>query len=177
MRPTWKCAVAVALAAVHIAGGAQVESSKKQPAKPKFYYWHNWTDMNGVSHLAHCSVSSFELRSIEPPADAQWQAQQPESKSQVVFTEQPIGWKGSWHEEPKVQWMVPLQGRVFVQAMDGKRVELGPGEVLLAEDQNTKSDAQGHKGHLDGNVGSGAVRLLLIQSSEQPTINQPCRFK
>jgi hypothetical protein len=36
--------------------------------------------------------------------------------------------------------------------MDGKRVEMGPGEVFFGEDQNTKADVQGHKGHFSGTI-------------------------
>jgi hypothetical protein len=61
--------------------------------------------------------------------------------------------------------------------MDGTRVNLGPGDVSVGEDQNTKPDAKGHKGHLAGNVSSGAVALMVIQLAETPTVNQPCRFK
>jgi len=40
-----------------------------------------------------------------------------------------------------------------MEAMDGTRVELGPGDVSLGEDQNTKEDAQKRKGHRSGNIG------------------------
>jgi hypothetical protein len=63
---------------------------------------------------------------------------------------QPSGWKGVWHQESKVYWIVTLTGKWFVEAMDGVRVELGPGDVSLGEDQNTKEDAQGRKGHRSG---------------------------
>ncbi len=50
---------------------------------------------------------------------------------------QPSGWKGVWHRESKVDWIVTLAGKWFVEAMEGTRVELGPGDVSLGEDQNT----------------------------------------
>ena len=56
---------------------------------------------------------------------------------------------------------MPLQGSWFVEGQDGKRVEMGPGTVFLGEDQNTKPDAQGRKGHLSGNVGDGPVTLMI----------------
>jgi hypothetical protein len=50
-------------------------------------------------------------------------------------------------------------------------------QPLVGEDLNTKADAQGHRGHLSGNVGDGPVTLMVIQLAEPATINQPCRFK
>src|SRR5271166_146458 len=93
------------------------------------------------------------------------------------FTVQPPNWKGSWHEDPRVQWVVPLNGSWFVEAQDGQRVEMGPGVVFLGEDQNTKPDAQGRKGHLSGNVGDGAVTLIVVQTDAKPTVAQPCHAK
>jgi hypothetical protein len=61
--------------------------------------------------------------------------------------------------------------------MDGKRVEMGPGEVLFGEDQNTKSDVQGHKGHYSGTVGSKPCVLMVVQLKDKPTIDQPGHFK
>jgi hypothetical protein len=155
----------------------QPQNTSQNPLGPRVFYWHNWTDNNGVSHLTKCSVSSFVLQSMSPPADPQYQARQPEGSAQVILTVQPKGWKGTWHENPSVQWIVPLQGTWFVEAMDGTRVELGPGDVSIGEDQNTKANASGHKGHLSGNVSDGPVTLMVLQLAETPTVNQPCHFK
>ena len=144
---------------------------------PVFAYWHAWTDANGVSHMAKCRITEFNLKSMSMPADPQWQARQPRVEAQVLFTVQPAGWRGAWHENPKVQWIIPLAGTWFVEAMDGSRVEMGPGEVSLGEDLNTKEDARGHRGHLSGNVGSGSVTLMIVQLAEEPTLNRPCRFR
>jgi hypothetical protein len=164
---------------VGVLSSAAQDTTAKQlgSPRPKFSYWHNWTDRNGVSHMTKCPVTSFDLKSMSPPAGPQWQARQPQSGAQVIFTQQPAHWNGAWHEDPMVQWIVPLKGSWFVEAMDGTRVTLGPGDVSLGEDQNTRPDAQGHKGHLARNVGSGPVTLMVIQLDEPPTINQPCRFK
>lgn len=123
--------------------GASAQSTNPQPPKPDFWYWDNWTDNAGLSHMTRCPVTSFDLKSMSPPADPQFQAKQPQGSAQVILTEQPAGWKGAWHEDPKPQWMIPLKGTWFVQAMDGQRVNLGPGDVSLGEDQNTKPDVKG----------------------------------
>lgn len=151
--------------------------SAAEPKPPVITYWHNWTDTNGVSHMTRCEMRDFKLQSMSKPADPQWQDRQQNTGATVIFTVQPANWNGTWHEDPKVQWIIPLKGTWFVEAMDGKRVELGPGDVSLGEDQNTRPDAQGRKGHLSGNVGDGAVTLMVVQLDVTPTINQPCRFK
>jgi hypothetical protein len=148
-----------------------------KPKPPVFTYWHNWTDSNGVSHMTKCEMRNFILQSMSKPADPQWQTRQKSGIARVIVTVQPDGWKGTWHQDPKVQWIIPLKGTWFVEAMDGTRVELGPGDVSVGEDLNTRPDAKGHVGHLSGNVSEGPVTLMVVQFAEQATINQPCRFK
>lgn len=74
----------------------------------------------------------------------------------------------------------PLKGRWWVRAMDGTRIEMGPGDILFGEDQGVRplSDGpyKGKKGHDAGNVGDDEVTLLVIQSASPPEINKPCRY-
>ena len=103
-----------------------------------------------MSHLTRCALSKFELQSLSPPAAPEWANRQASGTASLITVVQPSGWKGVWHQESKVYWIVTLTGKWFVEAMDGVRVELGPGDVSLGEDQNTKEDAQGRKGHRSG---------------------------
>ena len=91
--------------------------------------------------------------------------------SEEIVTVFPVGWVGTWHENPKPQWIIPLSGRWFVKTMDGKRVEMGPGEISFGEDQKTKRDAEGHKGHVSGSIGNRPALLMLVQFSDPPTID------
>jgi hypothetical protein len=157
----------------------QTESSSlpEHPTPPTITYWHVWTDQDGISHQSRCQLQDFILKSISPPASPQWLDQMQQSGATVVFTVQPVGWVGSWHENPHPQWIIPLSGRWFVETMDGQRVEMGAGEISFGEDQNTKANAQGHKGHLSGTVGDVPCVLMIVQLQETPTIGQACRFK
>ena len=92
----------------------------------------------------------------------------------MLVVVQPVGWVGEWHENPKPQWIIPLSGRWFVETMDGKRVEMGPGEVSFGGDQNTKPDAQGRKGHRSGTVGNQPSVNLIVQLEKDPFAGQPC---
>lgn len=170
--------ILVAIAVCVVGSSLCVAQQASVPlAKPNLWYWHIWTDKHGESHLTHCRITRFDLKSMAAPAQPQFQARQAASNAQVIFTTQPANWKGTWHEDPKVQWVIPMQGTWFIEAMDGKRVNLGPGDVLLGEDQNTKTDAKGHKGHLSGNVGSGPVNLMVVQLAVKPTIDEACHIR
>ena len=147
------------------------------PTPPKVGYWHVWTDDKGVSHQTREQLGAFELKSIEPPASPQWLDKLKAEGATIVVTVQPVGWRGEWHENPHPQWIIPLSGRWFVETMDGQRVEMGPGEISFGEDQNTHPDPRGHKGHLSGTVGDVPSILMIVQLADQPTVNQPARWK
>lgn len=142
-----------------------------QPAEPPSVpYWHVWTDEHGVSHQSQCWAKNFISKSISPPAAPQWQDQVAAGEAVVLISVQPVGWTGTWHENPKPQWVIPLSGRWFVETMDGQRVEMGPGEISFGQDQGTKANEKGQKGHLSGTVGDEPAVLMIVQLvSPQPS--------
>jgi hypothetical protein len=142
---------------------------------PRIPYWHLWTDAEGVSHLNRCVMSAFKLQSMQPPADPQWQGVRKHGAMTVLFTVQPVGWLGAWHENPKPQWVIPLSGRWFVEAMDGTRVEMGPGEVSFGGDQNCR-ERNGKRGHLSGTSGSEPATLMVVQFDSEAPPSSPCAF-
>lgn len=178
---------ALALAAVVLAGTAwNRRSSAQEPAastpagtvagkgKPTVPYWHVWVDDNGVSHQKRCKLSDFEFASNSKGAAPSWIDKQSTPGTNVVILVLPVGWVGEWHENPKPQWIIPLSGRWFVETMDGKRVEMGPGELSFGGDQNTKPDAQGRRGHRSGTVGSQPCVTMLVQLEKDPFTSRPC---
>ncbi len=72
-------------------------------ASPSFAYWHVWTDGQGVSHQQKCEIRNFVLESIEPPASPQWLRRLRTEGASVVISVLPVGWVGTWHENPKPQ--------------------------------------------------------------------------
>jgi len=134
---------------------------------PSTSYWHLWTDEAGVSHQRYCRLTEFEQHSVGGAA-AQWNDVQARGEATVVFTVQPVGWIGEWHENPAPQWIVPLSGRWFVEAMDGSRVEMGPGELSFGEDQGCRTDSQGRRGHRSGTVGDAPAHLMTVQLHVAP---------
>ncbi len=161
----------------HERKASQSNNSPENPTSPTIDYWHVWTDHDGVSHQSRCQIQDFTLKSISPPASPQWLDNLKQVGGTITFTVLPVGWIGSWHENPKPQWIIPLSGCWFVETMDGQRVEMGAGEISFGEDQGTKADAQGHKGHLSGTVGDAPAVLVIVQFEETPTVGQPCRFR
>jgi hypothetical protein len=146
--------------------------SADQQAPPTLDYWYVWTDENGVSHQSRRQTQNFKLNSISPPASPQWLGQLKQKGGTVSFTVMPVGWVGTWHENPKPQWIIPLSGRWFVETMDGQRVEMGVGEISFGADQNTRPNDQGHRGHLSGTVGNEPAVLMLVQFDTMPPMEE-----
>jgi hypothetical protein len=144
---------------------------------PSVPYWHVWTDDDGVTHQTRCQARNFVSKSISLPAAPQWQDEVASGEAVVLISVQPVGWIGEWHENPKPQWIIPLSGRWFVETMDGQRVEMGPGDISFGEDQGTKPNEKGQRGHLSGTVGDEPAVLMIVQLLSPPTRSSPCRFE
>jgi hypothetical protein len=150
-------------------------SAPREGESPKVGYWHLWTDNQGISHQVRCELDRFELRGVGNAAP-QWNDRQERSDATVVVTVQPVGWVGDWHENPAPQWIVPLSGRWWVESMDGTRIEMGPGELSLGEDQDSIADATGRKGHRSGTIGDQSAVLMTIQLHVEP-VHVPGHFR
>jgi hypothetical protein len=144
--------------------------------KPKVSYWHLWTDDDGVSRQTRCSMEHFELKSIQPQAAPQWQGGKANGTMTTMVTVLPVGWMGAWHENPRPQWIIPLSGRWFVEAMDGTRAEFGPGELSFGGDQNCR-EIDGRCGHKSGTVGDAPAVLMIVQLEDVPAPGTPCGFR
>jgi len=144
-------------------------------SKPTVPYWHLWTDADGISHQQRCALTQFELKSIQPPASAQWQGQRSSGAMTTLVTVLPVGWSGAWHENPKPQWIVPLTGRWFVESMDGTRVEMGCGELSFGADQGCR-ELHGRHGHQSGTVGDVPAVLMIIQLDTAGPASAPCHW-
>ena len=144
--------------------------------RPTLSYWHLWTGADGISRLAQCTMTEFEMKSMNAPADPQWQGKSFTGKMTTMVTVQPVGRIGAWHENPKPQWIVPLSGRWFVEAMDGTRIEMGPGEISFGGDQNCL-EVDGKRGHRSGTLGEAPAVLMVVQLEEVSAPLSPCEFR
>ena len=134
--------------------------------KPSVPYWHICTGTDGASRITQCFLTQWEYKGVGP-ADPQWNNQQKRSEATAVFTVQPVGWVGEWHENPAPQWICVMSGRWWVESMDGTRVEMGPGELMLGEDQSCR-ETDGRKGHKSGTIGDEPCVLLCMQLHVPP---------
>jgi hypothetical protein len=141
---------------------------------PTIFYWHLWTDQSGISHFTETELTEFEFKGVGG-ADPQWNDKQKKSEATVVFTVQPVGWVGEWHENPSPQWILPISGRWWVEAMDGTRREFGPGDLQLGEDQDCQT-IEGKRGHRSGTIGDEPAVLMCVQLHVAPT-KSPGHFK
>jgi hypothetical protein len=173
------CTITVSMSMITGVYAQQTRQSQRQQdtGKPGVPYWHVWTDENGVSHQDRCELSDFMFESISSGAAPSYIDRLSSPGKHVVILYLPVGWVGEWHENPAPQWIVPLSGRWFVETMDGKRVEMGPGELSFGNDQNTKPDAQGRRGHRSGTVGDLPSVIMLVQVDQVPVNSRPCQLK
>ncbi len=159
---------------ISMAGLAMAGTAEGQETVP---YWHVWVDNDGVSHQKRCVLRSFEKTTFDPPAPPLWLDRIDAPGASVAFAIQPVGWQGTWHRNPKPQWIIPLSGRWYVETMDGVRVEMGPGDISFGEDQLAEEGPDGKVGHLSGTVGDEPAVLMVVQLDVTPTKGEPCRFK
>ena len=143
---------------------------------PTIPYWHLWTDSDGINRQARCEMTDFQLKSMKPPAAPQWQGEKTSGGMSVIVTVQPVGWSGTWHENPKPQWIIPLSGRWYVESMDGQRVEMGAGEISFGGDQNC-STIDRKTGHMSGTIGDAPAVLMVVQFDGDTAPRPPCSFR
>ena len=108
---------------------------------------HNlYTDANGESHFRDIEIEWAEERrgsklSKRLPANG------------IIFRQTKADNDLDFHNAPRRQYIVNLQGSVKITASDGESRIIGPGEVFLVEDTTGK----GHQSHT-----LGELRLSLF---------------
>ena len=146
------------------------------PDTPTIPYWHLWTDLDGISRQTRCTMTDFQFKSMKPPVAPQWQGEKTSGGMSVMVTVQPVGWSGTWHENPKPQWIIPLSGRWYVESMDGQRVEMGPGEISFGGDQKCNT-IDGRTGHMSGTISDAPAVLMVVQFDDDSVGRPPCSFR
>ena len=69
------------------------------------------------------------------------------ANSGAVLNRAAPGRVADWHTAPRRQYVITLSGHAEVELIDGKKIELGPGSIDLAEDLTGK-------GHITRTVGN-----------------------
>jgi hypothetical protein len=91
-----------------------------------------------MTHQTQCEFKDFSPLSLGKGVELIFVDKLQDTPDHLVIAQFPKGWVGAWHENPAAQWIIPLSGRWFVETMDGHRVEMGPGDASLGEDQGSK---------------------------------------
>jgi len=73
----------------------------------------------------------------------------------LQFRRTPPNYFVDWHPAPQRQYVITLSGRGEIELVGGKKIPLGPGHILLAEDVTGK-------GHISRGVGSEDRISLFI---------------
>ena len=81
--------------------------------------------------------------------------------SGVIFRENPGDYHYQWHNAPRRQYIVMLEGSVEIEIGDGTRRVFHPGEILLAEDTTGQ-------GHISRAVNGQPRKSLFIPLDPEP---------
>ncbi|MBN8550773.1 MAG: hypothetical protein J0M12_15775, partial [Deltaproteobacteria bacterium] len=78
--------------------------------------------------------SSFEDIEIPLERSGVEQTANLSAPASMLLNETDPGHQYDWHNAPKKQWVLTLQGEIEVQLRDGTRRRFGAGSMILAED-------------------------------------------
>ncbi len=87
---------------------------------------HLFTNKNGLSSFADIDLP-LEREGVEQFIGLR-------AGTMMTLNETDAGHSYDWHNAPKKQWVVTLQGIIEVRLRDGTSRQLGAGSILLAED-------------------------------------------
>jgi hypothetical protein len=96
-----------------------------------------YSGADGESHFEDIKVSLKVVNDVLRFSDT-------EKATGVIFSEVRIEKQPNWHNAPRRQYVIALQGEHEVEVGDGTRRRFKPGDVLLAED----TTGRGHTIHL-----------------------------
>jgi len=153
MKPLMRLALLVTLASLAIvASGSRAEAQKSATTAVTRLY----TGTDGQSHASDVEVAWRPAR-LHPELD--------ESESVRVsgaqFLRWPRGFVWEGHPASKRQYVVIVSGRGEVDVAGGKKVQLAPGRVLLAEDVTGK-------GHTTRVGADEDLVMLLVPLAQEP---------
>ena len=129
------------------------------------WYWHLWTDEQGISRQEKCSISSFSLGQLGPGDSPQFSRNLLDQGNAFV-TYLPVGWTADWHDNHIPKWIYVLRGSWSVESMDGHKVVINAGEYSFGADQGCITTADGKRGHLSAQVGDETNVQLIIQRND-----------
>ena len=110
---------------------------------------HNlYTDANGQSHFR-----DIEVEWVEESGSGKLSKRLPATG--IIFREVQPDYDLDWHPAPNRQYVVTLSGESEIELEGGRKLRLGPGHILLAEDTTGQ-------GHISRAIGAGDRISLFI---------------
>jgi len=132
---------------------------------PRMPFWQMDNTAEGHSRIVQHLLDGFHQKSVSGNTDPIWMREFSGTVKAVWFNILPVGWIGHWHPSPSLQWVVPLSGRWFVETHDGKRVEMGPGDIHWGADVEADLEAS-REGHRSGQIGDMPCVQMMVQFSD-----------
>ena len=80
---------------------------------------------------------------------------EPMKATGIIIIEQDIGYKRDWHNAPRRQFIIMLEGEGEIEISDGTRRRFRPGDILLAEDTTGR-------GHITRVVNNQPRKIILV---------------
>jgi hypothetical protein len=105
----------------------------------------------GPDGLAHAEEINVKLTRD----DASTELSEMMKATAVRFRRQAPNYFEDWHTAPRKQYVITLSGRGEIEVSGGKKVQLGPGQILLVEDLTGK-------GHISRGVGTEERISVII---------------
>ncbi len=85
----------------------------------------------GTDNESHFGEIDIELRDKGGPASS---VSDPQQSTGMVFRNTTGDYHLDWHNAPRRQYVITLEGQVEIEVGDGTKRRFGPGEMFLAED-------------------------------------------
>jgi hypothetical protein len=107
-----------------------------------------YTGSDGESHFEDVDLDLIDRGRVGRISEAT-------AATSILFRETDGDYDLDWHNAPRRQFVINLDGEVELEVGDGTKRRLGPGEILLAEDTTGR-------GHISRAIGGKARRSLFV---------------
>lgn len=109
-----------------------------------------YTGDDGESHFEDIEISLEDAGEIG-------RLSEPDPVTKIIFRETGPKYDYDWHNAPRRQYIIMLEGEVDVEIGDGTVRRFGPGDVLLAED----TTGRGHVSRAVDNQPRKSIFVML----------------
>ena len=107
-----------------------------------------YTGVDGESHFEDIEIPLHDKGGIRRESELV-------KAEGIIFSELDGNCNLGWHNAPRRQFVIGLEGEIEIEIGDGTKRRFGPGDVLLAEDTNGR-------GHIARVVNSQPRKSIII---------------